>query len=336
MELEEGSLRDVLRWKYSRGFNEPEEPVIARILFETLKGLEFLHDLRMIHRDIKAGNILFDSEACIKLADFGVSAIVAEQDSLRTTMAGTWHWMAPEVINHTGIGGYDSQVDIWSLGVTAIELAYGDAPYGEAPPMQVVVFTCSHEPPTLNLPKTPNFKEPKKFSSVFQDFVSCCLRREPQKRHNTKKLLQHKFVNAVSKDRSPAVKKALLDQLPNAGARWQKETELRKQQAVLAHEKQEKVNSNNRPPQKQPSVSTKPLNQSGHNNPRPPSNLASSQPAAALNPGSKSKPSNNFVVSSPNPTKAQTNFTPLELPTQKQQTKSWEGALSEDDEILDI
>lgn len=154
-------------------------------MYETLQGLNYLHDFGMIHRDVKAGNILYDSTACIKLADFGVSAIVSKQDALRTTMVGTWHWMAPEVIDHTAVrpprhqkssshflprspfcflyllifadpsprnyldscltetnfhfqkGGYDALADIWSLGITAIELAYGDAPYGDAAPMQV-------------------------------------------------------------------------------------------------------------------------------------------------------------------------------------------------------
>jgi len=275
MEIEEGSLRDVLRWKFPRGFNESDELVVARVLFETLQGLAFLHDFGMIHRDVKAGNILFDSTASIKLADFGVTAIVSKQDSLRTTMVGTWHWMAPEVIDHTAKGGYDSLADIWSLGITSIELAYGDAPYGDAAPMQVVVFTCSATPPTLMSPKTPNFTEPKKFTSNFQDFVSCCLKVEPHKRGTTKKLLTHKFFSPVSKERSPNVKKALMDGLPSAGDRFLKEQEIAKGRMLEAMRKGSQ----------QQKIPTPAAKAAARNVPQP-------QPAAVPTPKPNSRPPN--------------------------------------------
>lgn len=100
----------MLRWKFQNGFSD--EKVIARILLDTLQGLKALHSSGMIHRDIKCGNrmtclrylidlfaVLYDKDATIKLADFGVSTILARHDERRTTMVGTWHWMAPEVID---------------------------------------------------------------------------------------------------------------------------------------------------------------------------------------------------------------------------------------------
>ena len=95
-----------------------------------MKGLEYLHDTRKIHRDIKAGNILLDRHGNAKLADFGVSAQLMETYSKKRTMAGTPLWMSPEVLTKSE---YNKKTDIWSLGITAIEMAEGDPPYSEYP-----------------------------------------------------------------------------------------------------------------------------------------------------------------------------------------------------------
>jgi serine/threonine-protein kinase OSR1/STK39 len=227
MELMEGSMRDVIKWKYNKGFDD--ERVVAAILRETVRGLAFLHNNtpKFIHRDVKSGNILYDKEGHVKLADFGVSAILATHDERRTTMAGTWHWMAPEVIDPSDYGGYDERADLWSLGITAIELAYGYAPYSNLRPNQVVVYILQNPPPTLENPRTP--EEPgKKWSKSFHDFVRLCLQTEPKKRPPTLKLLKHKFFDQIPKDAFSMLKSALVDGMPSLGERFQKLMEQRK------------------------------------------------------------------------------------------------------------
>jgi serine/threonine protein kinase len=117
-----GSVHDIIKMT-NRTLTEEQ---IAAVCFAALKGLEYLHDANMIHRDIKAGNILLDNSGNAKLADFGVSAQLLNTYSKKQTMAGTPHWMSPEVLTKSE---YNKKIDIWSLGITAIEMAEGDPPY---------------------------------------------------------------------------------------------------------------------------------------------------------------------------------------------------------------
>ncbi|XP_020286299.1 serine/threonine-protein kinase 3 isoform X1 [Pseudomyrmex gracilis] len=174
-----GSVSDIMRLR-KKTLQEDE---IATILSDTLKGLEYLHLRRKIHRDIKAGNILLNNEGHAKLADFGVAGQLTDTMAKRNTVIGTPFWMAPEVIQEIG---YDCVADIWSLGITALEMAEGKPPYGDIHPMRAI-FMIPTKPP-------PSFREPDQWSPEFIDFVSGCLVKNPEERATATELLQHEFI----------------------------------------------------------------------------------------------------------------------------------------------
>ncbi|XP_014358578.2 serine/threonine-protein kinase 4 isoform X1 [Papilio machaon] len=174
-----GSVSDIMRLR-KKTLSEDE---IATILIDTLKGLEYLHRRRKIHRDIKAGNILLNTEGHAKLADFGVAGQLTDTMAKRNTVIGTPFWMAPEVIQEIG---YDCVADIWSLGITALEMAEGKPPYGDIHPMRAI-FMIPTKPP-------PSFREPDQWSPEFIDFVSQCLVKNPEERATAEYLLSHEFI----------------------------------------------------------------------------------------------------------------------------------------------
>lgn len=174
-----GSVSDCMRLR-KKTLTECE---IATILSDALKGLEYLHLRRKIHRDIKAGNILLNNDGHAKLADFGVAGQLTETMAKRNTVIGSPFWMAPEIILEIG---YDCVADIWSLGITALEMAEGKPPYADIHPMRAV-FMIPTKPP-------PSFREPDRWSAEFIDFVSVCLVKNPSDRASASSLIQHVFL----------------------------------------------------------------------------------------------------------------------------------------------
>ncbi|EPQ06222.1 Serine/threonine-protein kinase TAO3 [Myotis brandtii] len=158
-----------------------QEVEIAAITHGALQGLAYLHSHALIHRDIKAGNILLTEPGQVKLADFGSASMASPANSF----VGTPYWMAPEVILAMDEGQYDGKVDIWSLGITCIELAERKPPLFNMNAMSALYHIAQNDSPTL---------QSNEWTDSFRRFVDYCLQKIPQERPTSAELLRHDFV----------------------------------------------------------------------------------------------------------------------------------------------
>ena len=157
---------------------------------QILEGIEYLHVNNVIHRDIKAANILVDSSGCCKLADFGSSKkIYGQLNQNFNSLCGTPYWMPPEVVKQTG---FNRQADIWSLGCTVYELITGAPPWSDKKDIFSVLLEIANatEPPKLPM---------KDVSPELRNFLECCFERDPHQRANVYELLRHGFINVSAK-----------------------------------------------------------------------------------------------------------------------------------------
>nr|XP_019952901.1 PREDICTED: serine/threonine-protein kinase 10-like [Paralichthys olivaceus] len=187
-----GGAVDATMLELDRCLTEPQIKVVCR---QMLEALVYLHSMKIIHRDLKAGNILLMLDGDIKLADFGVSAKNTKTLQRRDSFIGTPYWMAPEVVMCETMkdAPYDYKADIWSLGITLIELAQIEPPHHELNPMRVLLKIAKSEPPTL--------EQPHKWSPEFKDFLKKCLDKNPETRPTAAPLLEHPFVRSVTSNR---------------------------------------------------------------------------------------------------------------------------------------
>ncbi|CAM9462360.1 unnamed protein product [Bubo scandiacus] len=188
-----GGAVDATMLELDRGLTEPQIQVICR---QMLEALHYLHSKKIIHRDLKAGNVLLTQDGDIKLADFGVSAKNMKTLQKRDSFIGTPYWMAPEVVMCETMKDtpYDYKADIWSLGITLIEMAQIEPPHHELNPMRVLLKIAKSDPPTLSCPS--------KWSLEFRDFLKTALDKNPETRPSAAQLLEHPFVSKVTSNRA--------------------------------------------------------------------------------------------------------------------------------------
>ncbi|EGC36783.1 hypothetical protein DICPUDRAFT_31335, partial [Dictyostelium purpureum] len=178
-----GCLTEILEQFNTVKLNESQ---IAFVCAETLKGLAYVHSQHRIHRDIKSDNILLGSDGSVKLADFGYAAQLTKSKQKRVTIVGTPYWMAPELIRGQN---YDRKVDIWSLGIMAMEMAESEPPYMSFPPLRALFLITTKGIPEL--------KDQNKWSPEFKDFVAKCLDKNVETRPDAKTLLNHPFLKTA-------------------------------------------------------------------------------------------------------------------------------------------
>ena len=175
--MDGGSLTNVAT------YCDVQEPHIALFAREVLQALDYMHKHKKIHRDIKTDNVLLKENGEVRLADFGYTAQLESPDETRKSIVGTPYWMAPELIKSQP---YSYEVDIWSLGIMCRELAEGEPPYVDSPPMKALFLIANKG--------IPEIREKDKRSPEFLDFLDLCLNMDPQQRPSAEVLLKHPFL----------------------------------------------------------------------------------------------------------------------------------------------
>ncbi|XP_064255583.1 serine/threonine-protein kinase PAK 3-like isoform X2 [Passer domesticus] len=175
--MDGGTLQDVVR---QTRMAEGEMAAVSR---ECLQGLDFLHSKRVIHRDVKSSNILLGMDGSVRLADFGLCAQLSPEQDQRSSMVGTAHWMAPEVVTRSP---YGPKVDIWSFGIVTIEMVEGEPPYFRE--------TAAMARALIRQNGTPQLQEPRRLSALLRDFLECSLEPDEERRWAAQELLQHPFL----------------------------------------------------------------------------------------------------------------------------------------------
>ena len=213
---------------------------MAYIIRETAKGLKYLHESNLLHRclfrprlmarDVKAGNILVDDKGNVRLGDLGVARLLegTVKNQEASTFVGTPCWMAPEVMNRDQ---YDSRVvpvavshpqaDIWSLGITALELFKGVPPMAKFEPMEIIIRTLQGDPPSFSS-YSDNY--PVKPSSAFVSWVSSVLKKDPSQRYTAEKVLSHRWMSLADQGKESLLE--LLKTVPDLKGHEEQQQEM--------------------------------------------------------------------------------------------------------------